>query len=340
MTEEDLLAQIRQRPDDDAPRLLFADWLDERGDPRGEFVRLQCTLAALAADAPERGALAVRHAELESVQRQHAQQALSRFGIRDFRFSRGFIDRLHVSGAQFLELWRTLAPLAPAVRGLRWSEIPGRQAAEAMRRLMASELSAAMQSLSVFGERLSVPIVDALVGSPRARQLTALDLSRTALGGAGLRSLSTSPQLNSLTVLKLPSCELGARDAGLLARSVAAQRLEWLDVSSNAIGDEGFEAIVTAPAFAQLKALLANGNDIGVTGIASFASNSRLVRLVRLSLCDNDLGDDSAGLLATSSSCGRLEELRLDRCGISGEGRRTLERSEWLVRVKNLSIGR
>lgn len=32
-------------PDDDTVRLVYADWLDERGDPRGEFIRVQIALA-------------------------------------------------------------------------------------------------------------------------------------------------------------------------------------------------------------------------------------------------------------------------------------------------------
>jgi len=39
---------IRDRPDDDAPRLRFADWLQEHGDEeRAEFIRVQCELARL-----------------------------------------------------------------------------------------------------------------------------------------------------------------------------------------------------------------------------------------------------------------------------------------------------
>ena len=43
MSDRDaLLAAIRQAPRDDAPRLIYADWLDEHGDPdRAEFIRLQ-----------------------------------------------------------------------------------------------------------------------------------------------------------------------------------------------------------------------------------------------------------------------------------------------------------
>jgi uncharacterized protein (TIGR02996 family) len=34
MTEAAFLQAIRDRPDDDALRLIYADWLDERGDGR------------------------------------------------------------------------------------------------------------------------------------------------------------------------------------------------------------------------------------------------------------------------------------------------------------------
>jgi uncharacterized protein (TIGR02996 family) len=43
-----LLAAIRQSPDDDAPRLVYADWLDEHGQPeRAEFIRVQVESANL-----------------------------------------------------------------------------------------------------------------------------------------------------------------------------------------------------------------------------------------------------------------------------------------------------
>ncbi len=44
-TDRNFLASICAEPDSDLPRLVYADWLDEHGDPRGEFIRLQCRLA-------------------------------------------------------------------------------------------------------------------------------------------------------------------------------------------------------------------------------------------------------------------------------------------------------
>src|SRR5688572_25329619 len=54
MTEnEALLAAIVADPDDDLPRLAYADWLEENGNEadrdRAEFIRVQCQLALLPA---------------------------------------------------------------------------------------------------------------------------------------------------------------------------------------------------------------------------------------------------------------------------------------------------
>src|SRR5262249_10339211 len=51
--QEQLLAAIRANPDDDAVRLVYADWLEEHGDPdRAEFIRVQITLDGLPPDDP------------------------------------------------------------------------------------------------------------------------------------------------------------------------------------------------------------------------------------------------------------------------------------------------
>ena len=48
-TRDALLLAVCDSPDDDAPRLVFADWLDENGHDVerawAEFIRLQCAAA-------------------------------------------------------------------------------------------------------------------------------------------------------------------------------------------------------------------------------------------------------------------------------------------------------
>jgi len=47
---------MQERPDDNALRLIFADWLEEQGDPRGELIRLLNTLTQ-SVEVPQRNRL-------------------------------------------------------------------------------------------------------------------------------------------------------------------------------------------------------------------------------------------------------------------------------------------
>jgi uncharacterized protein (TIGR02996 family) len=55
---------IEADPQDDATRLIYADWLEERGDPRGPFIRVQTELTRLLPGADSRDQLAAREKEL------------------------------------------------------------------------------------------------------------------------------------------------------------------------------------------------------------------------------------------------------------------------------------
>lgn len=60
------LRAIAEEPDDDACRLVFADWLEERGDWRAEFFRLDCRLRVMAEDEDGHAELQARRDELWS----------------------------------------------------------------------------------------------------------------------------------------------------------------------------------------------------------------------------------------------------------------------------------
>ena len=75
MTDGEVLYRaILESPDDDSPRLVWADWLEENGEPdRAEFVRLQCQWANLEPGDPKRDEVCDRWmAVLEPRRRQWA----------------------------------------------------------------------------------------------------------------------------------------------------------------------------------------------------------------------------------------------------------------------------
>src|SRR5688500_5164372 len=92
---EAFLRTIVANPDDDAPRLVYADWLDETEVPanadRAEFIRLQCRLAVLPADDPERPRLVKRE---KALLKTYAKKWARPFRdlIWGWAFGRGFIE--------------------------------------------------------------------------------------------------------------------------------------------------------------------------------------------------------------------------------------------------------
>jgi uncharacterized protein (TIGR02996 family) len=47
MSEDGFIAAVLEDPSTDVPRLVYADWLEDHGDPRGEFLRVECQLLNL-----------------------------------------------------------------------------------------------------------------------------------------------------------------------------------------------------------------------------------------------------------------------------------------------------
>src|SRR6266545_2028012 len=113
MNEQDaFLEAILQEPDNLELRQIFADWLEERCDPRGELIRVQCSLAAL----PEGDE---RRAELEIRQRTLLAQHETEWAgpLRDlvlsWQFRNGFVEQVTVDTPVFLERGEEILQLAP-----------------------------------------------------------------------------------------------------------------------------------------------------------------------------------------------------------------------------------
>ncbi|MCA9068944.1 MAG: TIGR02996 domain-containing protein [Planctomycetaceae bacterium] len=64
-TEHVFLREIELHPEDNTRRLIYADWLDEQGDPRGEYLRVHCELAGLLQSDERYEELLAREKELQ-----------------------------------------------------------------------------------------------------------------------------------------------------------------------------------------------------------------------------------------------------------------------------------
>src|SRR5262245_13845876 len=92
--DRSFLAAILDAPDDDAPRLVYADWLDEHGDgARAEFIRLDIRLGRMLSDDPARSGLRRQIAELRQPHFQQWVDRLPQFpGVHWEAFTRGFVS--------------------------------------------------------------------------------------------------------------------------------------------------------------------------------------------------------------------------------------------------------
>src|SRR5262245_56023697 len=101
-TEPDAFLQaILAQPDDDHLRLIYADWLEERGDPRGEFIRLQIALADENMDTPRRQEFLLREGELRT---HHDLEWAGQVAAvaSGWEFRRGMVEEVTLSAQTFI----------------------------------------------------------------------------------------------------------------------------------------------------------------------------------------------------------------------------------------------
>jgi uncharacterized protein (TIGR02996 family) len=116
MTEDAFLQAILENEDDDAPRLVYADWLEENGaSERAAFIRCQCLRARLPSGDARRRELRVRCRELL---KRHVRQWVGplRPWLRGGRFHRGLLDAVTVPAQVYLDHAAEIVRLVPIRR--------------------------------------------------------------------------------------------------------------------------------------------------------------------------------------------------------------------------------
>jgi uncharacterized protein (TIGR02996 family) len=267
MTDETaLLFAVREDPEDDTPRLVLADWLEENGKhERAEFIRVQCQLARLPYPAPS--LLKVRERAL--IERHgFAWVGPLHNRVADWGFSRGFT-------------WIDLSPDP-------WKR-PGRILG---RDVLASLLqSPKVQEAWRWVDSLFVNAEDAelaeMARSASLTGITALHVGGGRVGPSGARSLAACPSLTHLANLDLTNSRIGPEGAQALAGSASLTALRRLHLRRNALGNEGARALAASPNLSRLVELNLNHNDIEESGARALLDSPHLPRGLWLHLHSN-----------------------------------------------------
>lgn len=112
-TEDAFLHTILDNPEDDIPRLVFADWLEEQGNPRGTFIRLQCQRAKLTRFDAGWSELLSEKSRLFKQFEPEWSKPIRRL-VDDVEHRRGFIEHVRIGAAKFLKNAERLLRLAPS----------------------------------------------------------------------------------------------------------------------------------------------------------------------------------------------------------------------------------
>src|SRR5215207_6303052 len=114
-----LLDDVIEHPDDDTPRLVMADWLEEHGDAvardRARFIRLQLERAKVSEHSPEAWASRLEEATLLRTHRAEWLGRLEKITSKA-HFDRGFPDDVVVGVAVFAKNADALFTLTPVRR--------------------------------------------------------------------------------------------------------------------------------------------------------------------------------------------------------------------------------
>lgn len=305
MTTQDehaLYAEILRTPDDLGPRRVLGDLLLQRGDPRGEFIQMQCDL-----DGKLDWALEERCRELLI---QHATAWLPDFGTLATRplFRRGFVEHVSCSAMTFLTKGAELVKLAP----LRSLTLTGLSRVQDLERLLAT---------------------------PAIAQIRELEIHSAKLGKKHCQVLAASPILANLTRLALPGCTIGDHGAAALAGSKHLAQLRELILDQNAIETAGAEALAASTGLASVRHLDLSWNRFGARGVyPSMTSPNAFPSLTSLDLTACDLGGQGGDLVATSKARGKLERLVLARNSLDDGVARSLANASHYVNLRDLDL--
>jgi uncharacterized protein (TIGR02996 family) len=331
-----LLAACKEEPDEDTPRLVLADWLEDHGQPhRAELVRVQVELARLPEGTPRHQELSAREGELlfchgeEWVGPLHKAASFRR-GLLRYSAPRGQLLNPRLSRPSAAAPWAWVEEL--------W--LGGITPEDAEEIAVCPLLnSVTILDTSFHTGESSDALVAVLEHSPHLAGLRKLRVNQCDLGPEETEQLARSPCVRNLVDLEMNRNYLCDRGAENLARWWGPpHRLRSFDLQTNGIGDKGATVLAGWPGLAELTYFALNYNAIAADGLAALAGSPHLGNLRQLHLERNPLGPTAGQVLARRARWARLERLGLGSCGLGDDGVAGLAAAEWLASVTDLHL--
>ncbi len=241
-----LLDAILQAPHDDAPRLVYADWLAEHGDPRGEFIQIQCTLGRTLTSAGATTATPLANNALKNFSVEELKERETRLiklhekkwkleapSLRNWSWRRGFVVAGVADARQFAESMPKLSRVP-----LERVDLTGFKAND-VKVLMEAPAHPTLENIRFSSNRLSARSA-AVLRAPMFKRLNRLslagnDFSREDTMRVVVEALEEMPQLKRLY---LGYSKMTDDTLEILSKTNVFTRLEVLDVNQNNLSND------------------------------------------------------------------------------------------------------
>lgn len=294
---------ILEQPEDDAPGLAYAEWLEQNNElERGELVRLQLTRAKKGPDDPDDPDLREREEEILQAHGDAWRTNLPAWVRPKVSFRRGVPAHLTLTAQQLLQQGKALG------RQVIFDSLRLEKTTGYIQELVSSGLLAGLRHLHLSFNALTEHDVVLLANCADLSTLVTLTVANNPFGPTGCEALANTPHLRSLTTLDASCC-----DATLV------------------------EMVARSATLSKLRCLRCSGMGVKPETITRLAQSQMVSHLEELTLADSRVGTEGARALV-QAPLHRLRWLDLGNCGLGDEGSALLMRADWLPRVLGLRL--
>jgi uncharacterized protein (TIGR02996 family) len=364
-----LYQAICANPEDDTPRLVFADLLDETGNARdqrrAQFIRTQVALATQPLDSPEWVDARRYHPDIATgwlFADTLPKPLPPGFSWRHFEFRRGFpyavgvdsltrlrhsgtaiFDRAPLQALQLLPPWDGPLPLLaqwpglPRIRSLGLSG--GWNCSRAVAQLMDAPSAQRIRELRIHDDGLSPHGLQTLAESAFFSQLTRFEMSHSHYPGALLiEALAAAREPGNLRHVAFAFCHLQGADIARFVLMPWLQTVEHLELTDQPLGPSGVCSLANSPNLPRLRILNLSNTRPGRRGIQALCHSGRFRTLCMLDLSHNSLGPTTIKPLIAAEAETSLRVLNLANNPLGDTGVIALARSAWLKGLLELDL--
>jgi uncharacterized protein (TIGR02996 family) len=303
-TENELLADLAANPDDVARFQVYADFLTDSGDPRGELVSAQLGM--------ERGyepALIDVEDRLLKEHRTAWLGPLAKYDEGDLglEWRRGFLEKVR---------------LGRRADEYEVPELDYRAMIEALFALPVARLLRQLTTAPECDQGSFVPSIEGIAGSEIPNTLEHLEFNRGGYWDISMTELGdlspAYPRLRHLRSLKLV---VGAHELG----KISLPRLRSLEIVTPGLRVQNLQSIVNAkwPELERLVLYVGTeqyGSDVSLEDLTPIFAGRNLERVRHLALANSDFADDLPRALTRSKILPQLETLDLSHGTFGLEG--------------------